>query len=160
LKFSPYIKEAVVIGKDRPYVVALINIDMANVGRWAENNHLAYTTYVDLSQKPEVIALITNEVQRVNNDLPAAVKINRFVILHKELDADDEELTRTRKVRFGYVTQKYGDLVGGLYEGVPEISIETKVKYRDGREAMIQTALKVVKTGEAPTRSAGEVGVA
>lgn len=160
LKFSPYIKEAVVIGKDRPYVVSLINIDMANVGRWAENNHLAYTTYVDLSQKPEVIALITNEVQRVNNDLPAAVKISRFVILHKELDADDEELTRTRKVRFGYVTQKYADLVEGLYKGVPEISIETKVKYRDGREAMIQTALKVVKTGDDLQRSSSEAGVA
>ncbi|MEW6172256.1 MAG: AMP-binding protein [Bacillota bacterium] len=146
LKFSPYIKETVVIGKDRPYVVALVNIHMANVGRWAENNHLPYTTYVDLSQKPEVIKLVAEEVERVNKDLPPQVRIKRFVILHKELDADDEELTRTRKVRLGYVIQKYADLVEGLYKGVPEIKVETKVKYRDGREAMIHTALKVIDT--------------
>lgn len=148
LKFSPYIKEAVVIGKDRPFVVALVNIDMANVGRWAESNHLPYTTYVDLSQKQEVIRLITREVERVNQDLPPAVRIKRFVILHKELDADDEELTRTRKVRLGYVMQKYADLIEGLYQGVPEIKVETKVRYRDGREALIQTALQVVEAAK------------
>ncbi|MEW6182490.1 MAG: AMP-binding protein [Bacillota bacterium] len=147
LKFSPYIKETVVIGKDRPHVVALVNMHMANVGRWAENNHLPYTTYVDLSQKPEVINLITGEVEKVNKDLPQQVRVKRFVILHKELDADDEELTRTRKVRLGYVIRKYADLIEGLYKGVPEIRVETMVKYRDGREGMIQTALKVVEMG-------------
>ena len=152
LKFSPYIKETVVVGKDRPYVVALVNIDMANVGRWAENNHLPYTTYVDLSQRPEVISLILEEVRRVNKDLPSAVRIKRFVILHKELDADDEELTRTRKVRLGYVVQKYEDLIEGLYKGVSEVQVETKVRYRDGREAVIQTALKIV---EAESTEAG-----
>ncbi|MEW6448200.1 MAG: AMP-binding protein [Bacillota bacterium] len=145
LKFSPYIKEAVVIGKDRPYVVALINIDMANVGRWAENHHLPYTTYVDLSQKPEVLELVSQEVKRVNEDLPSAVRIKRFVILHKELDADDEELTRTRKVRLGYVIAKYADLVEGLYQGLPEIRVETLAKYRDGRGIVVQTALKVIQ---------------
>ncbi|MGQ9512809.1 long-chain fatty acid--CoA ligase [Thermodesulfitimonas sp.] len=149
LKFSPYIKEAVVVGKDRPFVVALINIDMANVGRWAEARHIPYTTYVDLSQKPEVLALVREEVERVNKELPPAVKIRRFVILHKELDADDEELTRTRKVRLGFVIQKYANLVEGLYVGLPEIKVETKVKYRDGRESLVQTALKVVELAPA-----------
>ncbi|MEW6572824.1 MAG: AMP-binding protein [Bacillota bacterium] len=146
LKFSPYVKEAVVIGKDRPFVVALINIDMANVGRWAENHHLPYTTYVDLSQKPEVLELVTQEVKRVNGDLPPAVRIKRFVILHKELDADDEELTRTRKVRLGYVVQKYAELVEGLYRGLPDIKVETMAKYRDGREVLVQITLKVIET--------------
>ncbi|MBO8168316.1 MAG: long-chain fatty acid--CoA ligase [Thermoanaerobacteraceae bacterium] len=143
LKFSMYIKEAVVIGKDRPYVVALINIDYSNTGKWAENNQIAYTTYSDLSQKPEVIELIAGEVKRVNQELPKAARIKKFVLLHKELDADDEELTRTKKVRRGYVEDKYRQLIAALYTDSRTIKIEGKVKYRDGREANVETALTV-----------------
>ncbi|MEW6725428.1 MAG: long-chain fatty acid--CoA ligase [Bacillota bacterium] len=143
LKFSPFVKEAVVIGRDRPYVVAMINIDMANVGKWAERKQIAYTTYVDLATKPEVLQLINENVRAVNNDLPAAVRIKRFVILHKELDADDEELTRTRKVRRGFIAEKYRSLVDALYSSQEEIEVETEVKYRDGRQAVIRTTLTV-----------------
>lgn len=144
LKFSMFIKEAVVIGKDRPYVVAMINIDFSNTGKWAENNHLAYTTYADLSQKAEILEMIRLEVGRVNKELPEAAQIKKFVLLHKELDADDEELTRTKKVRRGYVYEKYIDLIQGLYSDASRIKVEGKVRYRDGREAIIQTDLLVV----------------
>ncbi|RDV82935.1 AMP-binding protein [Ammonifex thiophilus] len=148
LKFSPYIKEAVVIGQDRPYVVALINIDPANVGRWAETHRIPYTTYVDLTQKPEVQELICREVRRVNQELPPAVRVKKFVILHKELDADDEELTRTRKVRLGFVARKYAELIEGMYAGAKEIPVEAKVKYRDGREGIVKTQLRVLEPEE------------
>src|SRR3989442_1023498 len=107
LKFSPYIKEAVAVGQDRPYVGAMVNIDMENVGKWAERRQIAYTTYTDLAQKPEVYDLIAQEVERVNRDLPAGTRINKYVLLHKERDTDDEEATRTRKVRRGFVARKY-----------------------------------------------------
>jgi len=144
LKFSPYVREAVVIGKDRPYVVALINIDMYNTGKWAEKRQLAYTTYIDLSQKPEVLDLVTGEVLRVNKELPEPVRIKKFVILHKELDADDEELTRTRKVRRRFVEEKYRSLIEALYADQETVGVESRVRYRDGHEALVSTALKVI----------------
>jgi len=144
LKFSPYVREAVVVGKDRPYVVALINIDMHNTGKWAEKRQLAYTTYIDLSQKPEVLDLVTGEVLRVNKELPEPVRIKKFVILHKELDADDEELTRTRKVRRRFVEEKYRSLIEALYTERETIGVESRVRYRDGHEALVSTALKVI----------------
>lgn len=143
LKFSQYIKEAVVIGKDQPYVTALINIDMANVGKWAENHQIPYTTYTDLAQKDPVYDLIFKDVQRVNKDLPKAARIKKFVLLHKELDADDEELTRTRKVRRKFVEERYAYLIGELYGQNELITVEADVKYRDGRQAKIQTSLKI-----------------
>ncbi|MCF6095006.1 AMP-binding protein [Microaerobacter geothermalis] len=144
LKFSPYIKEAVAIGQDRPYVVAMINIDMANVGRWAEVNQIAYTTYTDLSQKPEVLDLIQKEIVRINLELPEKARIKKFVLLYKELDADDEELTRTRKVRRAFVAEKYKPVIEGLYSASDEIHVEGKVRYRDGKETIIRTNLKVM----------------
>jgi len=144
LKFSMYIKEAVVVGKDRPYVIALLNIDMANTGKWAENHRLAYTTYTDLAQKPEVYQLLRREVEKVNRDLPEAARIRRFVSLHKELDADDEELTRTRKIRRGYVYEKYKDLIEAIYRGDEAVKVEVKIRYRDGREAVVETSLRVM----------------
>ncbi|MCL4425559.1 MAG: AMP-binding protein [Firmicutes bacterium] len=144
LKFSMYIKEAVVVGKERPFVIALINIDMANAGKWAENHRLAYTTYTDLAQKPEVYQLLRAEVERVNRDLPEAARIRRFVSLHKELDADDEELTRTRKIRRGYVYEKYQDLVEAIYRGDETVKVEARIRYRDGREGVVETALRVM----------------
>lgn len=143
LKFSPYIKEAVAVGNGRDYVVAMINIDMRSVGNWAENRGIAYTTYQDLSQKDEVLALIQGEIARVNGDLPEAARIRRFVILHKELDADDEELTRTRKLRRGFVYEKYSPVIEGLYAGAATIPVQSRVRYRDGREAVLETVLKV-----------------
>ncbi len=143
LKFSPYIKEAVAFGKGRDYVTAFINIDMANVGKWAEMHRIPYTTYVDLSQKPEVYDLIRKDVERVNSELPEKAHLRKFVILHKELDADDAELTRTKKVRRGFVAERYSDLVEALYRDQQTCEVEAQVKYRDGREARIRTNLKL-----------------
>ncbi len=113
LKFSPYVKEAVVIGSDRPYLTAMLCIDMGVVGKWAERSKLSYTTYTDLSAKPEVYDLVQAAVDEVNQTLPAAARIHKFVLLYKELDADDEELTRTRKVRRGFVEERYREVIVG-----------------------------------------------
>ena len=143
LKFSPYIKEAVVFGGDWPFVSAFVNIDFANVGKWAENNQLAYTTYTDLSQKPEVYDLVRKHVEQANADLPPAARIRRFLLLHKELDADDAELTRTRKVRRRLIAQRYDDLISALYSHNDHVDVETTITYQDGRTATLQTRLRI-----------------
>lgn len=143
LKFSPYVKEAVVFGGDWPFVSSLINIDFATVGKWAENNQIAYTTYTDLAQKSQVYELVRNHVEQANADLPAAARIRRFVLLHKELDADDAELTRTRKVRRRLVTERYDDIISALYSQNPYIDVETVITYQDGRTATLQTRLRI-----------------
>jgi long-chain acyl-CoA synthetase len=143
LKFSPYIKEAVVFGGDWPYVSAMINIDMANVGKWAENHQLAYTTYTDLAQKPEVYALVGRDVARANADLPEAARIKRYLLLHKELDADDAELTRTRKVRRSFVNERYKEIIDGLYGDSDALKIQSTITYQDGRTAVIETTLHI-----------------
>ncbi len=143
LKFSPYIKEAVVFGGDWPFVTAMMNIDMGNVGKWAENNHIAYTTYTDLAQKPEVYELVREYVEAANVDLPPAARIRRFLLLHKELDADDAELTRTRKVRRGFVAQRYEEIISALYSQNDHLDIETVITYQDGRTATLQTRLRI-----------------
>lgn len=143
LKFSPYVKEAVVFGGDWPFVTAIINIDFANMGKWAENHQIAYTTYTDLAQKPEVYEIIRDYVEIANTDLPEAARIRRFLLLHKELDADDAELTRTRKVRRRLVAQRYDDLISALYSQNPHIEIETNITYQDGRTATLQTRLRI-----------------
>ncbi len=143
LKFSPYVKEAVVFGGDWPFVTAMINIDMENTGKWAENNHVAYTTYTDLAQKAQVYELVRDGVERANHDLPEAARIRRFILLHKELDADDAELTRTRKVRRSYVTQRYDDIISALYSQADHLDVETTITYQDGRTASIKTQLRI-----------------
>ncbi len=143
LKFSPYIKEAVVIGSGRPYLVAMINIDMRIVGKWAERQHVSYTTYTDLAARPQVYDLIEGEVRKVNTSLPAAARLKKFVLLHKELDADDDELTRTRKVRRRFVEERYRQVVEGLYADVEAIPVVATIKYQDGRQATIDTRLAV-----------------
>ena len=148
LKFSPYIKEAVTIGQDRLYVAAMINIDMENVGKWAERRQVAYTTYTDLAQKPEVYELIAREVERVNRDLDEAMQIKRYVLLHKELDADDEEITRTRKVRRGFVAQKYDTIIAALFADATEVPVTSVITYQDGRQATIETKLAIRSVGE------------
>ena len=150
LKFSPYIKEAVVFGGDWPFVSAMINIDFPNVGKWAENNQIAYTTYTDLAQKPSIYELVRKHVETSNADLPPAARIQRFVLLHKELDADDAELTRTRKVRRKLVAQRYDEIISTLYSQNSHVDIDSTITYQDGRTARIQTRLAIesLDTGE------------
>ena len=148
LKFFPTIKEAVAFGDRREMVSAFINIDMEAVGNWAERHNLPYTGYTDLAAKPEVIELIRESVEKVNADLAADPKlanaqIRRFIVLHKELDADDDELTRTRKVRRRFIQDKYGVLVEAMYSGRNEQFIETMVKFEDGRTGKIAATVKV-----------------
>jgi long-chain acyl-CoA synthetase len=148
LKFSPYIKEAVCLGDRRDFVSALINIDLTSVGNWAERRNLAYTSYGDLAQKPEVYDLIRQEVVRVNRSLLddealRGAQIRRFLLLHKELDPDDQEITRTRKVRRGFVAQKYSTLIEALYGGGDHVNVEAQVTYEDGRTATVRAAVRL-----------------
>lgn len=148
LKFFPTIKEAVCFGHDREEVCAFINIDLGAVGNWAERRGLAYSGYTDLAGKPEVINLIGECVESVNRDLShnaqmRSVQISRFLILHKELDPDDDELTRTRKVRRGFIADKYHILVSALYGGLSHQYIETEVKFEDGRKGKIAADLQI-----------------
>lgn len=143
LKFSPYIKEAVVFGGDWPFVTAMINIDLDNLAKWAENHQITYTTYTDLSQKPAVYDLVRRYVQTANQDLPPAARIQRFLLLHKELDADDAELTRTRKVRRNVISQRYEDLISALYSSSDYLDVQTTITYQDGRTAALRTRLRI-----------------
>ncbi|HEX9242191.1 MAG TPA: AMP-binding protein [Anaeromyxobacter sp.] len=143
LKFSPYVKEAVVVGSNRPFLTAMLCIDMGVVGKWAEKNKLSYTTYTDLSAKKEVYDLVQSAVDEVNETLPPAAKIEKFVLLYKELDADDEELTRTRKVRRGFVEQRYAEVIEALYGDAREVPIDTTIKFQDGKTSRIRTTLLV-----------------
>ena len=126
LKFSPFVREAVVVGEERPFAVALIQIDIGNVGNWAEARRLPFTTFKDLSGKPEVAVLIGEAVTRVNQDLPSAARIREFALFDKELDADDGELTRTQKVRRGTILTKYRDMIERLYAGASAESLAGK----------------------------------
>jgi long-chain acyl-CoA synthetase len=136
LKFSAHVDEAVVFGGiDRPFVTAMISIDPETVGTWAERNHISYTTYTDLAQKPEILALVGEAVARANEDLPESIRVRRFVLLHKQLDADDEELTRTRKVRRTTIDRRYQDIIHALYGDGDEVTVKTVVTYQDGSQA-------------------------
>ena len=148
LKFFPHIKEAVAFGHERDMVCAFVNIDMGSVGNWAERRNLPYSGYTDLAQKPEVYALIRECVEQVNAELAhegelAASQVRRFLILHKELDPDDDELTRTRKVRRNFVADKYAALIDALYGGRSVQHIETLVKFEDGRSGMVAADLRI-----------------
>jgi len=149
LKFSPYIKDAWVIGDRRDAVAAVVCIDAGVVGRWAEERHIPYTSYPELSQKVEVGALVAQSVSHVNKGLPAAARIRRFVNLHKEFDADDEELTRTRKLRRAFLEERYRDIVEGLYSRTGEILLDTTITYEDGRVSHSKTTLRVVEAAGA-----------
>jgi long-chain acyl-CoA synthetase len=143
LKFSPYVKEAVVVGKGRPFLTALVCIDRETVGKWAEARKLSYTTYTDLSAKCDVYDLVQKEIDSVNKTLPAAARIRKFVLLYKELDADDEELTRTRKVRRAFVEERYQSIVAALYGEADRISVDTTIRFQDGKTARIRADLAV-----------------
>jgi long-chain acyl-CoA synthetase len=143
LKFSPYVKEAVVIGKDRPFLTALVCIDSGTVGKWAEKRKISYSTYTDLAGKRDVYDLVKKEIDAVNETLPGAARIRKFVLLYKELDADDEELTRTRKVRRNVVEKRYEGIISALYGEVDHIAIDTTIRFQDGKTARIQADLAV-----------------
>ncbi|MDP1741339.1 long-chain fatty acid--CoA ligase [Polaromonas sp.] len=160
LKFFPHIKEVVAYGDGREKVCVMLNIDFDAVGNWAERRNLPYAGYTDLAQKPEVYQLIKECVEKVNADLSvdtllAGSQISRFLVLHKELDADDGELTRTNKVRRGFIADKYQPLVDALYSGKAEQFIETVVKFEDGRSGSVSATLKITDTQTfAPVKAA------
>jgi long-chain acyl-CoA synthetase len=144
LRFSPYIKDAMVIGgKDKEYVSAIVNIDFAMVGKWAERHRIPYTTFVDLSQKREVADLVRQDLERVNGYLPEQSRVQKFVLLHKEFDPDEAELTRTRKLRREFMEQRYKDLIDALYGGKDKVDVQAPVTYRDGRKGMVTTDIQI-----------------
>jgi long-chain acyl-CoA synthetase len=155
LKFFPHIKEAVAFGASRDHVCAFVNIDIGSVGNWAERRGIPYSGYTDLAAKPEVYELIRGCVEKVNAELArepglADSQVRRFLILHKELDPDDDELTRTRKVRRGFIAEKYGVLIDALYAGRSIQHIETLVKFEDGRSGLVAADLRIEDAAVAP----------
>jgi long-chain acyl-CoA synthetase len=157
LKFSPYIAEAVVLGAGRETLAAMICIRYSIISKWAEKNRIAFTTYSDLSSRPEVYALLRKEVETVNATLPPAQRISRFLLLYKELDADDGELTRTRKVRRGVIGEKYGEIIDSIYRGAQNIPVDTVIKFQDGTTQRVRTSLRVVDlTTQVPIAEAAE----
>lgn len=144
LKFSPYIKEAVIWGEGKPYLTAFINIDFGNVGNWAEDRKIPYTTYTDLSQQPAVEGLMQGEVREVNTQLPGPMQLFKIILLYKLLDADDEELTRTGKVRRKFVFQQYEDLIDAMYSDKESLPVKGQVFYRDGHVGTIETTVRIL----------------
>ena len=145
LKFSPYLRDVMIIaGSDRPYVSAIMTIDFANVGMWATNRKISYTTYLDLSQKPEVHDLVLKEVRKLNKLVPQQSRIRKCVLLHKEFDPDEAELTRTRKLRRGFLEERYAELLDAIYGDKTEAPAETTVKYRDGRTGTVRTNIAIM----------------
>ena len=145
LKFSPFIKEAVIFGEGRPYLTAMINIDFGNTGNWAEQRMIPYTTYLDLSQQRSVEELILSEIRKVNEPLPEVMKIRKFILLYKLLDADEDELTRTGKVRRRFVYGLYLRLIEAMYNGEEEVRVKGKIRYRDGQTGEIDTLVRVIQ---------------
>jgi long-chain acyl-CoA synthetase len=153
LKFSPYIGEAVVFGDARPFVAAIIAIDAATVGNWAERHNLPYTSFQDLSARPEVRELIADEIRKCNAGLPEATRIHRFLVLNKEFDADDDEITRTRKIRRRFVAEKYAAIVEAFYDDAPDVEVSAEITYEDGRKAALRSRL-VIGDVEEPAAAA------
>jgi long-chain acyl-CoA synthetase len=155
LKFSPFIREAVAFGHDRPWVTAMIAIDMNTVGTWAERRSVPYTSYMDLSQKPEVRGLIRDEIEKINETLPDASKVRRFLLLTKDLDADDAEITRTRKVRRRYVAEKYANVIEAFYSGGTEVELTSSITYEDGRTATMKSRVRIEDVEVRPLAPSG-----
>jgi long-chain acyl-CoA synthetase len=144
LKFSPYVAETVVLGDGRDYLAAMVCIRFSIVSKWAEKNRISFTTYTDLSSRPEVYDLLRKEVEAVNATLPPAQRIAKFLLLYKELDADDGELTRTRKVRRSVINEKYADIIDAIYSDQSDIDIDTVIRFQDGTTQRVRTTLPVV----------------
>ena len=145
LKFCPYIVEACVLGHELDYVTAIICIDYKHTGKWAEDHRIGYTTYTDLASKPEVYDLIEKEVVRVNRSLPEAARIRKFLLLYKEFDPDDGELTRTRKLRRKFIAERYANEIAALYQDVDQVHVESEIQYQDGKTTTIITDLHIRK---------------
>jgi len=143
LKFSPYIRDSWVIGDKKDYISAVLCIDYAVVGKWADEKKLNYTSYQELSQMPEIYDLVEKQIRQANKDLPDLAKVVKFTNLYKELDADDDELTRTRKLRRAFVEKRYEEIVDALYSDNDSVHIDTTIKYEDGREAHIKTDMQI-----------------
>ena len=144
LRFSPYIKNAIVIGGgDRDFVAAILNVDFAVLTKWAEHHRVTYTTFADLSQTVAVADLVQEDLIRVNSYLPEPARVKKFVLLHKEFDPDEAELTRTRKLRRAFIEERYRDLIGTIYRAGDEMQVKVPVTYRDGRKGVLSMAIKV-----------------
>jgi len=144
LKFSPFIAEAAVIGSNKPYLSAIICIRYSVLSKWAEQNRVAFTTYSDLASKSEIEKILIDEVNKVNEAVPKKQIIRKFVLLYKEFDADDDELTRTKKLRRNYVINKYNEIVGAIYSEEKSIKIDTLIKLQDGGTQRIKTELNII----------------
>jgi long-chain acyl-CoA synthetase len=143
LKYSPFIREAVCFGNERPYVVAMVAIDMNTAGNWAERRGLPYTSYMDLAQKAEVRRLLVEEIAKANATLPESTRIRRLLLLTKDLEADDAEMTRTRKVRRRFVAEKYAPVIEAFYGGAGEVELSTSITYEDGRQAVVRSRVHI-----------------
>jgi len=143
LKFSPFIREAVAFGDGREFVSAMIAIDMETVGNWAERRGLAYTSFMDLARKPEVAEMIVGETAKINATLPEATRVRRLLLLNKELDADDNEMTRTRKVRRGYVAEKYQSVIDAFYGGKDSAAVTMEITFEDGRKTTLDATIAI-----------------
>ena len=143
LKYSPYIGEAVVFGDARPFVAAIIAVDVSTVGNWAERHNLPYTSFQDLSARPEVRELIRDEIRKCNAALPEPIRLRRFLVLNKEFDADDDEITRTRKIRRRFVAEKYDAVVEAFYRDAADVELSTEITYEDGRKSVMHATLVI-----------------
>ena len=143
LKFSPFISEAVSFGDGRQFVSAMIAIDQSTVGNWAEKNGVNFTNYMDLSQKDEVRGLLSNEIARINGTLPDSVRVKRFLLLAKDLDADDSEITRTRKLRRAFIAERYEPVINAFYSSMTEVDLRTEVTFEDGRKSHVEARLLI-----------------
>jgi long-chain acyl-CoA synthetase len=150
LKFSPYIRDAwVLAGPDKAYTSAIITIDFENVSRWADRMRVVYTTFNDLSQKPEVYEIIRQDIKRINKTLPQGCRVMKYTNLHKEFDPDESELTRNRKLRKKFVEERYRELINAIYSDKTEVPIEAQIKYRDGKTGIIKTVISIKSVGGA-----------
>jgi long-chain acyl-CoA synthetase len=144
LRFSPYIKDAwVFAGPKREYASAIIVINYVNVGRWAGQRRVAYNTFAELSQKPEVCALVAQEINRINSTLPTGSRVKKYVNLYKEFDPEEGELTRTRKLRRAFLKERYRELIDAIYAGHAEVPVEARTRHQDGRVESTRTTLQI-----------------
>ena len=155
LKFSPYVGEVVAFGHDRPFVATMIAINGEAVGNWAERHGIPYGSYQDLAANPKVRALIRDEIRKCNTGLPEAARIRRFMLLNKELDADDNEVTRTRKIRRRYVSEKYKAAIDALYDGRRDVELVADITFEDGRKSIIRSNVAIENADEAPLVAMG-----
>jgi long-chain acyl-CoA synthetase len=145
LKFSPFVKDVAVLGKDRESLAAIVCVDRETVGHWAELRGISYMSYADLSQKPEVRELVAAAIRRVNETLPEKLRIRHFVSLHKEFDPDDGEITRTRKLRRNVVEERYAPIIDAIYGGLPRVTVKAQIVYETGETGVTERQLDVVE---------------